>query len=56
MNSWVKYVLIAMTVVSFANCKASKEGTIDGHKIHKIDSLPATIIAPVNVEENSNQY
>jgi len=53
MNSWVKYALVIMAVILFVNCNASKNGTVDGHKIHKIDSLPATIIAPVNADDNS---
>ena len=53
MNSWVKYAPVIMAVVLFANCNATKNGTVDGHKIHKIDSLPPTIIAPVNADDNS---
>ena len=53
MNSWVKYAWIAIAAILLANCNASKKASFGGHKIHKIDSLPATIIAPVNKKENS---
>ena len=53
MNSWVKYASLAVTIILFIDCNASKNTNLNGKKIQQIDSLPATIILPEMTPQNT---
>lgn len=51
MNRLIKHAWLALVIIPFIACNASKQSRLDNHKnshIQQVDSLPATIISPKN--------